>query len=97
MLGQPIVASAPGKVVYSGSGLRGYGKLIILKHNSTYLSVYAHNSQLLVKPEVFIGAAAGKFDAAGQCTDATTRKFVGDQMVAFEKWIAAVKRMSGAA
>lgn len=48
-LGQPVVASAPGKVVYSGSGLRGYGKLIIVKHNATYLSVYAHNSQLLVK------------------------------------------------
>jgi lipoprotein NlpD len=47
--GQPVVASAPGKVVYSGSGLRGYGKLIIIKHNPTYLSVYAHNSQLLVK------------------------------------------------
>jgi lipoprotein NlpD len=49
LMGQPVVASAPGKVVYSGSGLRGYGKLIIIKHNATYLSVYAHNSQLLVK------------------------------------------------
>lgn len=48
-LGQPIYASAPGKVVYSGSGLRGYGKLIIIKHNNTYLSAYAHNDQLLVK------------------------------------------------
>jgi lipoprotein NlpD len=48
-VGQPVVASAPGRVVYSGSGLRGYGKLIIIKHNATYLSVYAHNSQLLVK------------------------------------------------
>ncbi|HXU94695.1 MAG TPA: peptidoglycan DD-metalloendopeptidase family protein [Gallionella sp.] len=48
-LGQPVFASAPGKVVYSGSGLRGYGKLIIIKHNSTYLSAYAHNDQLLVK------------------------------------------------
>ncbi len=47
--GQPVLASAPGKVVYSGSGLRGYGKLIIIKHNATYFSVYAHNSQLLVK------------------------------------------------
>jgi len=49
VVGQPVVASAPGKVVYSGSGLRGYGKLIIIKHNATYLSVYAHNSQLLVR------------------------------------------------
>ena len=48
-LGQPILASAPGKVVYSGSGLRGYGKLLIIKHNKTYLSAYAHNDKLLVK------------------------------------------------
>ncbi|OGS95181.1 MAG: hypothetical protein A3G79_00420 [Gallionellales bacterium RIFCSPLOWO2_12_FULL_57_18] len=48
-LGQPVVASAPGKVVYSGSGLRGYGKLVIIKHNKTYLSAYAHNDQVLVK------------------------------------------------
>jgi lipoprotein NlpD len=48
-LGQPIVASAPGKVVYSGTGIRGLGKLIVIKHNKTYLSAYAHNSQILVK------------------------------------------------
>ncbi len=48
-LGQAIFASAPGKVVYSGSGLRGYGKLIIIKHNKTYLSAYAHNDKILVK------------------------------------------------
>ncbi|MGH8716981.1 MAG: peptidoglycan DD-metalloendopeptidase family protein, partial [Burkholderiales bacterium] len=48
-IGQPVYASAPGKVVYSGSGLRGYGKLIIIKHNDTYLSAYAHNSEILVK------------------------------------------------
>ena len=48
-LGQPVVASAPGKVVYSGNGLRGYGKLVIIKHNKTYLSAYAHNEQVLVK------------------------------------------------
>jgi lipoprotein NlpD len=47
--GQPVLASAGGKVVYSGSGLRGYGKLIIIKHNKTYLSAYAHNEQVLVK------------------------------------------------
>ena len=47
--GQAVVASASGKVVYSGSGLRGYGKLIIIKHNKTYLSAYAHNDQILVK------------------------------------------------
>ena len=48
-LGQPVLASAPCKVVYSGSGLRGYGKLIIIKHNKTYLSAYAHNDKILVK------------------------------------------------
>lgn len=48
-MGQAIVATAPGKVIYSGSDLRGYGKLVIIKHNATYLSVYAHNSQILVK------------------------------------------------
>lgn len=47
--GQPVIASAAGKVVYAGSGLRGYGKLVIIKHNKTYLSVYAHNSEILVK------------------------------------------------
>ena len=47
--GQSVLAAAPGKVVYSGNGLRGYGKLIIIKHNASYLSVYAHNSQILVK------------------------------------------------
>jgi lipoprotein NlpD len=47
--GEPVTASAGGKVVYSGAGLRGYGKLIIIKHNNTYLSAYAHNDKLLVK------------------------------------------------
>ncbi len=47
--GQPVYAAAAGKVVYSGSGLIGYGKLIILKHNNQYLSAYAHNWELLVK------------------------------------------------
>jgi lipoprotein NlpD len=47
--GQPVLATAAGKVVYSGTGLRGYGKLIIIKHNKTYLSAYAHNSEILVK------------------------------------------------
>lgn len=47
--GEPVLAAAPGRVVYSGSGLRGYGKLVIIKHNKTYLSAYAHNSVILVK------------------------------------------------
>lgn len=48
-LGQPVVASAPGRVIFSGTGIRGFGKLIVIKHNNTFLSVYAHNSELLVK------------------------------------------------
>lgn len=47
--GSPIKAAADGKVVYAGSGLRGYGNLIIVKHNNDYLSAYAHNEKLLVK------------------------------------------------
>jgi len=47
--GQPIQAAADGKVVYSGSGLIGYGQLIIVKHNKRYLSAYAHNNKILVK------------------------------------------------
>ena len=47
--GESIVASAPGKVVYAGTGLRSYGKLIIIKHNGIYLSAYAHNREILVK------------------------------------------------
>jgi lipoprotein NlpD len=48
-LGQPVVASAPGRVIFSGTGIRGFGKLIVIKHNNTYLSVYAHNNELSVK------------------------------------------------
>ena len=48
-LGEPVLAAASGKVVYSGSGLRGYGKLLIIKHNETFLSAYAHNNVLRVK------------------------------------------------
>lgn len=47
--GQPVSAAAPGRVVYAGGGLSGYGRLIIVKHNDTYLSAYGHNSSLLVR------------------------------------------------
>lgn len=47
--GSPVVAAAPGVVVYSGSGLRGYGKLIIVKHSDIFLSAYAHNRKIFVK------------------------------------------------
>jgi lipoprotein NlpD len=50
-LGDPVNAVADGRVVYAGAGLRGYGNLIILKHNDTYLTAYAHNQTLLVKED----------------------------------------------
>jgi lipoprotein NlpD len=49
--GDPVYAAADGRVVYAGSGLRGYGNLVIVKHNNTYLTAYAHNQSLLVKED----------------------------------------------
>lgn len=48
-LGQPVFAASDGAVVYAGSGLRGYGELVIIKHNDTYVSAYGHNRRLLVR------------------------------------------------
>ncbi len=49
--GDPVLAAADGRVVYAGSGLRGYGNLVIVKHNASYLTAYAHNQTLLVKED----------------------------------------------
>lgn len=49
--GDPVLAAADGRVMYAGSGLRGYGNMVIIKHNDTYLSAYAHNQTLLVKED----------------------------------------------
>lgn len=49
--GDAVLAAADGRVVYAGAGLRGYGNLIILKHNNTFLTAYAHNQTLLVKED----------------------------------------------
>lgn len=54
--GEPVQAAAAGKIVYVGSGLRGYGNLVIVRHNAAFLSAYAHNSRILVKE----GAAVSK-------------------------------------
>ena len=70
--GQAINAASSGKVIYSGSDLRGYGKLVIIKHNKTYLSVYAHNSKIIVK-EGQIVAAGQKIAEMGN-TDSNTVK-----------------------
>lgn len=53
-LGDPVLAAADGRVVYVGAGLRGYGNLIILKHNNIYLTAYAHNQTLLIKEEQMV-------------------------------------------
>jgi len=53
-VGDPVLAAADGRVVYAGAGLRGYGNLIIIKHNNTYLTAYAHNQTLLVKEDQVI-------------------------------------------
>jgi len=52
--GDPVLAAADGRVVYAGSGLRGYGNLVIVKHNNTYLTAYAHNQVLLVKEDQLV-------------------------------------------
>ncbi len=66
--GQPVLASAAGRVVYAGSGLRGYGKLIIVKHNNTFLSAYAHNREILVKE----GQHVSKGQKIGEMGDTDT-------------------------
>ncbi len=49
--GDPVLAAGDGRVVYAGAGLRGYGNLLIVQHNKTYLTAYAHNQKLLVKED----------------------------------------------
>ncbi len=70
--GQAILAASSGKVIYTGSDLRGYGKLVIVKHNKTYLSVYAHNSKIVAK-EGQIVTAGQKIAEMGN-TDSSTVK-----------------------
>ena len=52
--GDPVYAAADGRVVYAGSGLRGYGNLVIVRHNANYLTAYAHNQTLLVKEDQIV-------------------------------------------
>lgn len=68
-LGEPVLAAAGGQVVYSGSGLRGYGKLLIVKHNETFLSAYAHNDKLLVKEGDFVKVGQRIADMGSSGTD----------------------------
>lgn len=66
-LGEPVKAAANGVVVYAGRGLIGYGEMIIIKHDETYLSAYAHNSRLLVKEgdQVKVGQAVAEMGSSG--------------------------------
>jgi lipoprotein NlpD len=56
-LGLPILAAADGKVVYTGNALRGFGKLVIIKHSDAYLTAYAHNDNILVKEKQWVKAS----------------------------------------
>lgn len=66
-LGQPVFAASGGAVVYAGSGLRGYGELIIIKHSDTYVSAYGHNRRLLVREgqQVKAGQAIAEMGSTG--------------------------------
>lgn len=70
--GQAIVATADGRVVYAGNALRGYGNLIIIKHNDDYLSAYAHNDTMLVKEQQDIKAGQ-KIATMGSTGTSSTR------------------------
>ncbi|MCX7078410.1 MAG: peptidoglycan DD-metalloendopeptidase family protein [Pseudomonas sp.] len=66
-LGQPVLAASDGTVVYAGSGLRGYGELVIIKHSDTYVSAYGHNRRLLVREgqQVKVGQAIAEMGSTG--------------------------------
>ena len=67
--GQPVIAAASGKVVYSGNGLRGYGNLVIIQHNETYFSAYAHNQKVLVKEKDKVKSGQRIADMGNSGTD----------------------------
>ncbi len=75
--GDSVLAAASGRIVYAGSGLRGYGKLVIIKHNDTYLSAYAHNSRIHVKEgqTVSIGQHIADIGSSGSRTDSAKLHF----------------------
>jgi lipoprotein NlpD len=66
-LGEPVVAASDGSVVYAGSGLRGYGELVIIKHSDTYVSAYGHNRRLLVREgqQVKVGQVIAEMGSTG--------------------------------
>ncbi|MBP8184993.1 MAG: peptidoglycan DD-metalloendopeptidase family protein [Pseudomonas sp.] len=66
-LGEPVLAASDGSVVYAGSGLRGYGELVIIKHSDTYVSAYGHNRRLLVREgqQVKVGQVIAEMGSTG--------------------------------
>jgi len=68
-LGEPVLAAASGQVVYAGSGLRGYGNLLIVKHSDVFLSAYAHNNRLLVREGDTVTAGQHIADMGSSGTD----------------------------
>lgn len=68
-LGEPVLAAASGRVVYAGGGLSGYGKLLIIKHNETFLSAYAHNDEISVKEGDVVKAGQRIADMGSSGTD----------------------------
>ncbi len=74
-LGEPVLSAAPGTVVYAGDGLRGYGRLVIIKHNDQFLSAYAHNSKLLVKEGEVIKGNQKIAEIGSSGTDTTKLHF----------------------
>jgi lipoprotein NlpD len=68
-LGQPVRAASAGKVVYSGNGLPDYGNLVIIKHNSAYLSAYAHNDRVYVKEGAYVKSGQRIADMGQTGTD----------------------------
>lgn len=74
-LGDPIIAAADGKVVYSGGALRGYGNLVIVKHNNDYLSAYAHNRSINVKEQDWVKAGQVIAEMGDSGTDSVKLHF----------------------
>ncbi|MBI2379857.1 MAG: peptidoglycan DD-metalloendopeptidase family protein [Gammaproteobacteria bacterium] len=73
--GEPVLAAAEGRVVYSGSGVRGYGQLIIIKHSNEFLSAYAHNSRIYVQENQIVKAGERIADMGSTGTETTQLHF----------------------
>ena len=73
--GDPVIAVAAGEVVYAGSGIVGYGKLLIIKHNDVYLSAYAHNQALLVEEGAAVRAGQKIAEKGSSATNSVKLHF----------------------